>query len=873
MAAQAKRPAKAGRKRGTGKSPGKTQILREVIACLAAYTGRPKSFFSARTRLSAFIQGNAARRAVAARLAAWPALRDRGLRLSPAAVVSAERLSDLVPLIEASLRRPDSASLSSAKKKAAARKPAARGQASRGKKAARKAVKKKPAKKSAAKTIARKKAAGRTAGPGVRSKKAAPKRTSFKKGAAKNAARKAAPPKRAAAPAPAPAAPAPSWAPPSLSPISASIIRGANRISNFSVNPFEEELPRRPRQSVTPKRAAPSPKGRPAPSDRVDRDSREAESSPAVASTADALPPPRYANAVLLEEHRDIPIHGDPDYFAPDMLVRLRLDIGELSAESQVENPEQFPAEKLPADVDLDVMVSSTDFGVALEAESLKRGRPSVAHGYFFLPGDGGPARTREGKKELFFFLKLPPDQLLWFGQIFHARIGYYYRNILIQSQHLTVSPANKVNYTIVTDFTTSDDLTGLDVIPERPRVSILTNANGNGNHQIVLRRPGEASSPTASGVTLEMNATTAGDTIRKLRKTLTDLAPQTKLRNAKMFAEDLKKLAPIGWDLYSQLPGQVPADFFGDLQLNPDSSVIQVDRPTTSSFVLPWSFMYEIPLYSGVTPTLCPMVAQWDGKAPLFADAPRQCPHGPHDRDVLCPFGFWGYRYAIEQLSSSDKPVLTIPAASNFNVVVGETQYGIDLAKLNAHVVRLRDALGKMPLNARLQEGKDKATIETLLGADLPFVYFYCHGERLNVADPNTYLGVGSRETITAQDIIGWTQGWFKKLKRLIWSSVRPLVFINACHTLAIEPETLVTYLQAFVGRGRAAGVIGTEVKVDQFLAMDVAEQFVAAWLSGGQTVEQALRAIRIDYLKQGNLLGLVYTPYCWSELKIVKQ
>ena len=108
--------------------------------------------------------------------------------------------------------------------------------------------------------------------------------------------------------------------------------------------------------------------------------------------------------------------------------------------------------------------------------------------------------------------------------------------------------------------------------------------------------------------------------------------------------------------------------------------------------------------------------------------------------------------------------------------------------------------------------------------------------------------------------------------LKKSFWNDVRPLIFINACHSLAIEPETLVSYLDAFVGRGHAAGVIGTEVKVSQALAMNVAEKFFEFWLAGEQTVEVVLRAIRLTTFRQGNLFGLVYTPYCWSELRIQK-
>ena len=581
--------------------------------------------------------------------------------------------------------------------------------------------------------------------------------------------------------------------------------------------------------------------------------------------------PQRYANAALFEKNGTTRIPQNSRDLMPDMIVRLRLDIGELSAESQVENPTAFPADKLPPDIDLDVMVSSTDLGVAVDGEALKSARPSIAHGHFFLPGDGGPARTRDRSPHLSFFLKLPPDELLWHGKISHARIGYYYRNILIQSQRLTIHPGENTTFTIVTDFTTSDDLTGFDAIPERPRLSILTNANGNGNHQIVLRTPNQTTA--ASSATFELNSATVGTTIKKLRATLSMRAPEKKLRSTAMFAEDLRQLAPIGRELYNQLPGQIPPRFFGDIRNSPQDYVIQIARPTTSGFVLPWSYIYEIPLYSDVTPTLCPMVAKWDGAKPLFEGVPRECPCGPHNRDVLCPFGFWGFRYAIEQLSSTDKPTISVPAAANCDVVIGETRYGVDPVVLNKHVERLRATLAGMTGAVQLREGKDKASIETLLGADLPFVYFFCHGERLNIADPNTYLGVGNREKITAGDFIGWTGEWYDSLHKQIWDAVRPLVFINACHALAIEPETLVSYLDAFVGRGCASGVIGTEVKVEQGMAMDVAENFVAAWMSGKSTVEEALRAIRIDYLKQGNLFGLVYTPYCWSELKIARQ
>ncbi|MBI3699107.1 MAG: CHAT domain-containing protein [Afipia sp.] len=850
-------------------------LLRQVVECMANFSGLPVSFFKAHTPLFDFIE-RTKRRELAGQIQKWPSLRVRGARISMTAMDTAVSVGDVVesiqlygPLLSGLSRASISRDGPKSKKRIRSGKRSGRRSPEQNKKAAKKSTSKRVARKSPTKKVARK---------AERHKDKAPRRvtTEIRAPLAKTK-------KRASAP----KSSTPKRRPRS---IDAGTVGQKVREKNADL---ETKARKRQEKSFVSKKETPEGRtqsgildalrnllpgsenlspfdfdwvsGPIASSDpgfwggRADRHAGPATYTP--------RRQPRYANAALLDLKGSLLTRKSS--FGPDSIVRLRLDIGELSAESRVANPEPIPEQRLPTNVELDVMVSSTDLGVGIDEKALKTERPSVAHGGFFLPEDGDYARAKGGGRFLSFYLKTPTG-LPW-TEAAHARIGYYYRNVLIQSQRLTIWPGDVGGFKIITDFTTSDDLTGLDDIPERPRISILTNANDSGNHQIVIRAPGATSAQSAPGMTLEIKSKNVGETIKKLRSALSIRAPEEKRRDRSMLADDLRELAPIGWDLYTQLPGQVPASFFGDLRRAPENFVIQVTRPNTSSFVLPWSYIYEIPLYSGVTPTLCPMVEQWDGRTPLFSGAPLKCPCGPHKRDVLCPFGFWGYRYAIEQLASATRPVLTVPMMSACEVVVCETQYDVDLGSLKKHVERLVIALSKVRPEAKLREGKDKATIETLLGADVPFVYFYCHGERKNIADSNTFLGVGNRESITTSDFIGWTMEWYDNLNKKIWDKVRPLVFINACHSVAIEPETLVSYLDAFVGRGNAAGVIGTEVKVEQAMAMDVAESFFSTWMDGQHTVEMALRTIRLDYLRQGNLFGLVYTPYCWSELKTV--
>jgi hypothetical protein len=570
--------------------------------------------------------------------------------------------------------------------------------------------------------------------------------------------------------------------------------------------------------------------------------------------------PKRYANVELLDLGTGRRLHPSAP-LTPNQRLLLRLNIGKLTKDSQVRRREAFPDDKLPKDVSIDVMVSSTDFAIELRGDD-KTGA-GTAHGRLFLPGDGGPARTPEGGTELAFVLLAPEAK----GAA-RCRIGYYFRNILVQSQLLTAQVGEPGGFAIDTDFTLSEDLTGLHIIPERPRLSILTNSNGDGTHQIVLRLPGAAPGERLKAETYGLDEETVGIIVGKLRSALAERAPTARRRRRADLEADLRALAPHGWDLYDKLPGQ-RTHMFTPLLNNPDAYVVQILRPTSSSFTFPWAFIYEIPLISA-RPSLCPLVTRWDGQSPLFTGSPRQCPHGPHQEDVLCPFGFWGYRYAIEQLSSTDEVDVVIKAAAPFPFVVAQTQYDVDLQALEAHVATLRGALARAFPGATLEQGKDKSSIRTLLGRDLPFVYFYCHGEKQNDADPDTWLGVGRREALSAKEFKGWIVSWQRgEDRRRVWDKVRPLVFVNACHSLAIYPDTFVSYLDAFVTTAHAAGVIGTEVKVHQCLAMDVAHRFFELLLSRN-TVESSLRTVRLEYLADGNLFGLAYTPYCWSELRI---
>ena len=397
----------------------------------------------------------------------------------------------------------------------------------------------------------------------------------------------------------------------------------------------------------------------------------------------------------------------------------------------------------------------------------------------------------------------------------------------------------------------------------------MLTNDNGNGLHQIVVRRVG-ATAAEIAGKTFSLKVDSIRDPLKTLRQELAARRLDKKRRTRSELIADLTALAQAGWDLYSPVMEALEETLFA-WKHQDQPFVIQVTRPDTSSFVLPWGWCYDIPLDSQKKPyDLCPMVEQWDDSKPLFTGVPRRCSHDHSNGNVLCPFGFIGLRHAIEQQARNDTPVIAIESAPRCDFVVAETQKADKPGALINHVKALRAIAAAAGPKVDLTEAKTREDVQRLLGGDVALVYFFCHGKRQNVIDPDTYLAVGNDEPITAHDFEGWLKVWRAKLNRWIWSDVRPLIFINACHSLAIEPKTFVTYLDAFITHGHAAGVIGTEVDVPQQLAMDVAEQFFSRLLARTHTVETALHEIRMDYLAWGNLFGLEYTPYCWADLHL---
>jgi hypothetical protein len=303
---------------------------------------------------------------------------------------------------------------------------------------------------------------------------------------------------------------------------------------------------------------------------------------------------------------------------------------------------------------------------------------------------------------------------------------------------------------------------------------------------------------------------------------------------------------------------------------------IISIVRPSGVRFSLPWNLVYEIGLPSvpnARNTKLCPSVSEWDERSPLVVGEVHECPRSSdfdHSEDVLCPFGFWGFRQPIEAPPSVPyaNAVITVPKSSR--AIIAMATSGVARDALNDHVAKLTSALhGRFGTELDVRSVDSTKALHESIGRDLPILYFICHGHR-EPGEPDTWLALGNNDYMSPGLFVDWAIS-ARKRKEKFWNEVRPLVIVNACHSLDIDADTMIGYLDAFTSGADAKGVIGTEVSVPQPLAMQWASVFLNALLTTGATAETALRQARLSFLARGSLFGLIYRADCWGHLQIV--
>jgi hypothetical protein len=499
-------------------------------------------------------------------------------------------------------------------------------------------------------------------------------------------------------------------------------------------------------------------------------------------------------------------------------------------------------------------------------------------------------------------------------------RVGFYYANALLQSLWLETrvvddgaalrssdasAPAHwgegaASGWKSDLDWAVSADFLLLDQVPQ-PVISIFTN-RGADTHWVGIRKLGPDGA--AGGL-----ATPSTRDLEKLggvlRESLQNTGgPQTgyrftpgklvSLQDAGL-AVDLVKLASEGKFAHHSLI-ELASDDTGE---PPPALPIAVEHIRRSSVApeivtvalcsgdepsVPWAALYDLPLARN-RPGDLRVCERFRSKAaakdpsvqtPGACSADPKCPLND-GIDVIettvCPFGFWGLRYQIEQPTYRRAKALDLPAATPGTPELDAVAESAVTHKASEPVtisMCVWPHFGAAPVDHRIElEGMGPPAVSVSYADARPVIekrlveggvhvhYFYCHGE---VIGGEFRLRVGPSESadyILATNLAP---------SRFRWRDPAPLVFLNACESIALPAEVINKFLIAARAVG-ARGVIGTEIPVRGSLARNAGKAILSGMLRGASAGEAILR-MRRELFAGMNPLGLAYTLYAPSTL-----
>ncbi|MEU4766433.1 CHAT domain-containing protein [Actinosynnema sp. NPDC023794] len=436
-------------------------------------------------------------------------------------------------------------------------------------------------------------------------------------------------------------------------------------------------------------------------------------------------------------------------------------------------------------------------------------------------------------------------------------RCNLYHRGALLQS-FLVVADGR--GWSAVRDYVRSFSLDPAVVATGRPHaLSIVVNHDSPDQHGLYVHFGGTGAS-VATRIA-ERTVARFQEGARAIYRSMNDAGWDRQLLPAL-----LGEAAVHGRDVYVRFQTDVDLALARTRQprapwreLRATAAHVQVVHPDSSDEWLPAAMIYDFPL-DRLDPheyRLCEAYfADLDG-----TDPPR-CARGgcaTGSPDVVCPAGFWGFRFAIGNPMTFDPrvPVPDHPAAPVEPpvVVLGRADDPQFVAQ-RSHLRGLRHVLPHVQV---IESNRREAFLQHLRTVAPSVIYLYCHG---GVNDRGLgYVEIGDGEWLTAAEFDDDFGGR--------WQSM-PLVLLNGCSTVAPGADHAFPLTPRLLWAG-AAGVVGTEVDVREGLACRFADTLLPALLGDGHTVGQAMTAARRAVLRDGSALGLAYTALAPADLNLV--
>jgi hypothetical protein len=459
----------------------------------------------------------------------------------------------------------------------------------------------------------------------------------------------------------------------------------------------------------------------------------------------------------------------------------------------------------------------------------------------------------------------------------FRLRCSIYYNQVLVQSRLIKAcvmdepeSIAGALQSDV--DYTLTDTLRPAHFTALAPhRLSLMVNSNGDGTHTFsFLGADGKEPFKNECNISAPLLKTLTENARTALREVSwgspgpyeDGLQYKYQQYTLDQLEKDLIKLAIRGWNLYDSLIFELTGgnDEFINLMRQP-GGLVQIALKQSPTLILPAALFYDQPIdpnNQDMPLRLCDaFINSLDGMIPLEKTPCFQgkCPRY-EELDYVCPSGFWGYRHILGlpvSLKEGEVPT-EILFNEGLEIVVGGEYKSLQKTRqhvANIHAIRKDIDLHDPPTRNKILEELKKTKAQ--------LIYFYCHGGyREDIKLPYLQVDEGN---ILGSDLRAHNISWKKP--------PHPLVFINGCHTAALDPEQAYNLVESFVEKG-CAGVIGTEITIFEQLACDFAEECLRQFLAGNASIGEAIRGARLELLRRGNPLGLVYTPFVTADLHL---
>ena len=563
------------------------------------------------------------------------------------------------------------------------------------------------------------------------------------------------------------------------------------------------------------------------------------------------------------------------------------LDRSVVQRETSAEvTPTDIP-EEVPEGARLTVAVFGFKDGIQVE-RGCDIGEVEVGRGRNFhvvtQPAPEATVKSRYAQERLFFPVQMPLKP----GKA-RMRCNIYWKQTLLQSRLIEARiidagvPVRDPGQAIksVLDYTLSQQLDPAHLMHlNEHRLSILLNNNGDGTNSFHLF--GGDGQTKLKQDDVRFREGELQNLIDQARGTLRIASWNNQdewkegvpykykdgKKQLKRLKDDLVNLAKWGYEFYTQVrdrlagardlepdarPGNPVADF-ERLMLHP--GMVQIAMKESPTYVLPAAMIYDYPLDAGAGEfSLCPSFEKAFNQNESLSDLDcfkGNCP-SRKDLTTICPSGFWGFRHYLGMpLSVKNGPPVatTIDIKGELNMTVG---VATNLELVGTHAAAMKQLRPGMGWNY----ADTRAKVFEYLKGDPHIVYFYCHGGIVRKAP---YLQVGTKDLIQRSNLFAY---------EIVWDAPRPLVFINGCHTTAVEPQQALEFISPLITYSQSAGVIGTEITIFEELATVFAEEFFRRFY-GGESIGEAIRNSRLKLLASGNPLGLVYIPFVISGLKL---